>query len=330
MPNNTPNDYKEAIRIKFEREKDDGIYSDYLSNPSQASLRDLCWRIFKSDIINSDDLAIYYNFFKFNFDPNNENTSTSYTDKFKKVGDFLKREKEPAKIDTVNLAGILVGFELRPYQKFNRSLRNEGKEPVNDSNNGEPSSDVEEIMRGCNLPQSDPDEKGEKNESGVDKNTELVLVQKKSEGAIAIYLFKSFIEKICYKFSKRVLRTISITVIIFLCGFLISHYAFPDKECMQWSGDHYEMVDCDLKIQGLVKSANIEILDPTLVHLKKIKVCDTTTYFDKNGVAIIWYAKTANGVDFFDAHGRHPENNSPLRPVTRYILNKYVRSDTGK
>ncbi|MFZ0597569.1 MAG: hypothetical protein WAM46_11370, partial [Flavobacterium sp.] len=95
--------------------------------------------------------------------------------------------------------------------------------------------------------------------------------------------------------------------------------------CMQWSGDHYDIVDCNLKIEGIIKSNKIELLDPTLVNLKKLKVCDTTTYFDKNGVAIIWYAKTANGVDFFNVHGRHPENNSPLRPVTHYILNKYVK-----
>ena len=44
MHNITPEDrYKEEVRSKFEKERSGG-YSNYLGNPSQASLRDLCWK----------------------------------------------------------------------------------------------------------------------------------------------------------------------------------------------------------------------------------------------------------------------------------------------
>ena len=93
---------------------------------------------------------------------------------------------------------------------------------------------------------------------------------------------------------------------------------------MQWSGDHYETVDCELYTNDPVKLNSIKPLDKNLIDLKKIKVCDTTTFF-KNGEAIIWYAKTENGIDFFNTHGRHPENDHALKPVTHYIVNKYVK-----
>ena len=161
--------------------------------------------------------------------------------------------------------------------------------------------------------------------NGIEEINGIEVIKPQINSFVNLSTKKSTKESTRFIFTERIQRTIiGIVGILCLIG-LITYFAFPDKECMQWSGDHYEMVDCDLKIQGLAKSANIEIIDPTLVNLKKIKVCDTTTYFDKNGVAIIWYAKTANGIEFFDAHGRHPENNSPLRPVTHYILNKYIK-----
>ncbi|MNT48252.1 hypothetical protein D3C72_1850220 [compost metagenome] len=106
---------------------------------------------------------------------------------------------------------------------------------------------------------------------------------------------------------------------------MLIYLAFFQKQCMQWSSDHYEKVSCDLEVNGLGSFNVIEPFDKTVFDLKKIKVCDTTPFFDKNGEAIVWYGKTANGIDFFNGHGRHPENNSSLKPVTRYILNKYVK-----
>ncbi|HEX9150728.1 MAG TPA: hypothetical protein VF842_01525, partial [Flavobacterium sp.] len=88
--------------------------------------------------------------------------------------------------------------------------------------------------------------------------------------------------------------------------------------------DHYEIVDCELSTNNSENFKIIKPLDKSLLDLKKIHVYDTTTFF-KNGEAIIWYAKTENGIDFFNTHGRHPENDNPLKPVTHYILNKYVK-----
>ncbi|MCG9791168.1 hypothetical protein [Flavobacterium algicola] len=110
---------------------------------------------------------------------------------------------------------------------------------------------------------------------------------------------------------------------ILVLGFAISRFVFPEKQCMQWSDDHYEVVNCDLEVNALVSLKNVEPFDKRKCELQKITICDTTSCF-KNGVAIIWYAKTETGIDFFNTHGRHPQNDKPLKPVTQYILNKYV------
>lgn len=308
MHNNTPDDYIEAIRIKYEKEKDEGIYSNYLSNPSQANLRDLCWKIYKSDVVKADDLSVYYDFFKFEFDPNNENTSINYTDKFKKVGAFLRREKQPAKIDTVNFAAILVDFELRPYPKFKK------KSKIGDEKNDIP-SDFEPL----NL-QEEQIKDSETFTDSVEKEVETEEIKPKS-----INLFINFKDNFLDKLKKNLKQTTIGVVIVFGLGFAISHYVFPKKQCMQWSNDHYEKVDCDLKTEGFVVANVVEPFDETKFGLKKITVSDTTTCFNKNGDAIIWYAKTVNGIDFFNTHGRHPENQNPLKPVTHYILDKYVK-----
>lgn len=304
MCNNTLNedDYKEAIKSKYEKEKG-GIYSNYLNNPSQANLRDLCWKIFKSNE-KTDDLSTYNDFFKFKFDSENEDTSISYTDKFKKVGRFFKGETKPAKIDTINFAAVLVDFELRPYAKFRKYY----SEDKNYTKIEDDLMSIETVM-----------------ESGVEISgkTENLDEDKKLED-----LASSFTSTIKNNFFERLLKktksTIIVTTIIFCLIGGVIYFGLIKKSCMQWSGNHYEEVSCDLKVKEIGTYNFVEPLDERVINLRKIQVSDTTTFF-KNNEAIIWYAKVGDSIDFFNTHGRHPENKKPLRPVTQYIVDKYVK-----
>jgi hypothetical protein len=330
---NVENDYKEAIRAKYRKEKEGGDYYDFLAIPGQASLRDLCWKIFRSNP-KKDDLKTYSDFFKFDFDSKEENTSTTYTDKFRKVGTFYKEGKKPAKNSTIELAAILVDFEPRPFNKFrihnlypddisddNLVLENQPKKQIEGSGDLENFLDEKEREKGIEKGIVEEKEDIEVKEKEEEKNDNIKESEVEEESGNEI----ENEEENSNKFNQRIKNAILGVTLVLCIGFSIIFFAFPKKQCMQWSVDHYELVDCDLKIEGFGAYNKIELLDPTLVNLKKIAVCDTTTYFDKNGIAVIWYGRTANGVDFFNAHGRHPENSSPLKPVTRYILNKYVR-----
>ncbi|WP_264524861.1 hypothetical protein [Flavobacterium sp. N502536] len=336
MPTDPFEEYKKAVKKKYEIEKNSG-HSFYLSNPTRGRLRNLCWELFLQQNRNQDDLTVFSSLLGLAFDVNKKNNFDRQIDKFRPIDNFFKGESDPANMDVVNMAAILVDFKARPFNKFRiQELFEDEVQPEEEG-----PIDEGEKIEVLNT------EKEQNKHSGILDNFLVRKEREKGSGREVISgveeikpAVNSFVnvsvEKIPDsnpnpnpgsrpKFPTKMHFTI-MGIIGLLCLISVStYYAFQDKECMQWSGDHYEMVDCDLKIEDPVKYADIEILDPTLIHLKKIKVCDTTTYFDKNGVAIVWYARKANGIDFFDAHGRHPENNSPLRPVTHYILNKYVK-----
>lgn len=317
MCNNTldEDDYKEAVRRKYEKEKD-GIYSNYLGTPSQANLRDLCWKIFKSGNISEDDLAVYNDFFKFEFDGKNENTSPSYNNSFKKLGKFFRGETKPAKIDTINFAAVLVDFEFRPFGKFKKHY-------TNDQKNAEEGNDLMYEIETVTNPEIERDFIKDVDRSIPNKNlnndrnfTEI----HETLNFVGSSVKRKFFEKLFKKSKSTIVVTL---VMFFLIGGVI-YFAFFKKHCMQWSNDHYEIVDCT---SGLDENVSVIIpYNKDLLDFKKVKVCDTTTCFKSDGQAIIWYAKTPNGIDFFNTHGTHPENKKALRPITQYIINKYVKN----
>ncbi|WP_264537301.1 hypothetical protein [Flavobacterium sp. N1736] len=307
MPNNTREHYKEAIRIKFEKEKN-GVNSNYFNPTSQANLRDLCWKIFKSNP-STDDLNVYRDFVGSEFNPSNEDTSIGYTDKFRKVGSFLKRKKEPLKFDTVNFAAILVDFELRPYQKFYALV--DSQKPEEAINNF---LDLEKVNEDEDIEVETPVEKENlPSDNEGNKSTEQEKPSRKTK----------FFEKLLRLFKKSKQTIIIVAIVFGVIGIGTAIYlAFFNKGCMQWSEDHYEVVDCKEGIEG--NPNEIIVYDSHLLDFKKIPVCDTTTWY-ANGQSIIWYGKTNNQVDFFNScgNGRHPETKKTLRPLTDYIKGKY-------
>ncbi|WP_333809267.1 hypothetical protein [Flavobacterium sp.] len=99
----------------------------------------------------------------------------------------------------------------------------------------------------------------------------------------------------------------------------------PDPQCMQWRKNHYEIVDCNSESQqGLLKQYDIIPFDDHQSKLIKIEVSDTTIFF-KNGKSLYWYCKVDGKPEFFNTHGIHPETGKALKPVSEYIVEKYVR-----
>ena len=300
-------DYKKAVKAKFEIEKE-GVYFNFLTPPSQANLRNLCWERFKSNS-NADDLSVFSSFFEFEFDSEKKNHFRDQTDRFRPIGSFLKGEKDPANRFAVELAAILVDFQPRPFKKY----KERGIIILEESIKGP------EVPFAFNIDEEEKNENDEENEYENEAKFENPLIASNQLGLIGNPQPSPSDVLI------RKLKFIAIgVVIVFGLGFLISRYVFPKKQCMQWTGNHYEKVDCDLKANGFAGTNIIEPFDENKYKLKKIKVCDTTRFFNNSNDAIIWYAKKSDSAaDFFNTHGRHPETNKPLRPVTKYIVTKY-------
>lgn len=327
------NSYKEAIRNKYKIEKVEGKNSHYLNNPSQALLRDLCWEIFSTNP-KSDDLNVYRNFFRSEF-KSEEDTSIKYTDKFRKVGRFYKGDIKPANITTVELAAILVDFQPRPFNNFRKKIDDEDLEIYNELKNTtkpsvEVSSNEEKVIDNIELEVNGIKEieRIDDSESAFEikepeqiqsEESEPIQSNETKQTPTAITTFVNMDNKR----KPPIFRYIAICAVLFGLG-LIIYLVLPKKDCIQWSGDHYDEVSCDLKIEGIGTFNSPDPYDERIINLRRIKVCDTTAFF-KNDKAIVWYTKVGDSVEFFNTHGNHPENGKALRPITQYIINKYVK-----
>jgi hypothetical protein len=115
---------------------------------------------------------------------------------------------------------------------------------------------------------------------------------------------------------RRTILTLSIMVTISILSvtFLTSR-----DQCMYWTGDHYQPISCEQKFSDtLVIAYDAE----KIRHFKKI-----TDWRSINGGSIgkLWYVKIDGKIEFYTADGFHPtEIQYRLRPVTSYIINKYV------
>lgn len=126
MNNNTLKQYKKAIKTKYDIERN-GKHFDYLYKPSRGKLRDFCWLIFEKKPT-QDDLNVFKNLFGLDFDHTKKNKFKEKKDKFRPIETFFKGETDPANIDAINMAAILVDFEPRPFKKFYEMSKTEKHE----------------------------------------------------------------------------------------------------------------------------------------------------------------------------------------------------------
>lgn len=140
--NNTLEEYKKAIKTKYEIEKE-GEHFDYLYSPSRGKLRDLCWLIFENNPT-QDDLNVFRNLLCIDFDHTKKNKFKEQKDKFRPIETFFKGETDPSNIDAINLAAIMVDFQPRPFKKFNGKCRIEEAKQTENVEKTKASVEIEE------------------------------------------------------------------------------------------------------------------------------------------------------------------------------------------
>ena len=342
MPNNTFEDYKIAVKNKYEEVRN-SEYFVYLDSPTRGRLRNLCWELFQQQNRNQDDLNVFSSLLGLPFDVNRKNKFEEQIDKFRPIEKYFKGEADPANVEAVNMAAILVNFESRPFNKFRIHnlykdeiqdddgvvLANQQKGQIDGAGNLEVFLDEKErekgIEKGVVEEKEDIEvkEKEEVKESEEIKESSIKEIVSKPE---AINAFVSIQKNPRIKLGPRIRKAVIGLALVLCIGFPIIFFAFPAKGCMQWSGDHYDIVDCDLK----AADNNIELLDPNQIDLKRIKVCDTTSFF-RNEKAVVFYARSRDSLECFNQIGYHPERRSQyLRPITNYMIGKYVSNTPCK
>ncbi|MGG8497732.1 hypothetical protein ACQY1Q_15080 [Tenacibaculum sp. TC6] len=77
---------------------------------------------------------------------------------------------------------------------------------------------------------------------------------------------------------------------------------------------------------GIIMSIGISYF--SIQHQQKmIKIEGTCeySYFDKQGNPRVWYGKNAHGdLELFTSYGLHPETGKTLKPISNYMINKYI------
>lgn len=317
MPTITFEDYKKAIKAKYEEEKN-GEYSNNLNSPTSANLRNLCLKRFDSNN-DKDDLITFKSFFDFPFDKDKKNQfGEEELNKLEAVKRFfLGRTENPAE-DTIQLAAILVDLRPRPFKEFQKQLDpDEIKliEELRDTKHYKPeinsvgfSDEVET--------ENFADFKNE--ETGQDEGEEVEQYENEDLEKIPTGIFSPIKKGGGYGGSSGLKRFLIIAA--FLLGLtLVVYLNMSQKHCMQWMGDHYEKTErsddgyCDT------------YYDARYFDLKKIEVCDTTEFFDDSGRAKVWYIKIGNSVECYNQHAPYPENRQRfLKPITQHIISKYL------
>lgn len=327
MNNNTlENLYKKAV-IKQYKEVKDGEDYIYLNAPTRGKLNKLCWEIFETKPVSADDKVVFNTLLGFPFDLNTKNKFRSNTNQFRPIETFLKEETDPDKIEVVDLAAILVDFQLRPFNKFRRQIDPDDLELIRELR--DTNFTKEEISSDNQITEVEIDSAIDpEKDFVVEEEPEPILceesetIQDEEPKPTTMTISPSI--PIEDKTKPNKWRYLGIAAIVLVGLGLITYFNLSKKECIQWSGDHYEEVSCDLKIQGIGTFNSPEPYDERIINLRRIKVSDTTIFF-KNEKAIIWYAKVGDSIQYFNTHGMHPETGRALRPITPYIINKYVR-----
>lgn len=285
MKKNTIDDYKKAVKTKYEEAKT-GEFSGFLLKPSPAELKNLCLVLFDKGI-NKLDQEILDRFFDLN-DKSNKRKQIEYfdADRLRPISNFLKGKTETTRPVNMDLIAVLVDFDPRPYRKFIGGNKME----LTDGNA----------------------------ENGILKKDKKVEDEARKE----IVIFEQFKKK---SISKKIALAVMPLFVLGSVSYGVKNIFFPDKNCMVWVKNHYEAVEYDkVKDTAEVTPFNQGLLD----NFKKITVSDTTTFF-RNGNydnPLVWYGKSSNKkeYEYFNQPGLHPETGKTLKPITKYIIGKYI------
>jgi len=285
-------EYKSAIKIKYQSSKMEDV-SGILLNPSPAQLRNLCLIHFDNSLSINDESTMKV-FFKVKEGEDLRRAIEKFEiARFRPIISFVTGEQDSDNSARIELAAILVGLEKRPYSKFLKE---------------------ELVVKPLKFINEDIHESISKDEQLMD-----------TEENVQTFVGDSINTTINGLGRFKIVYVVSFfSILSLLCLFV---WNFKNEgDCMVWNKDHYEAVSCDIvsNKMSLISPIVTKKEENIISNFKKIKVCDTTSFF-KLGKPCVWYGKSADGnYDCFTAPGLHPETGITLKPITQYMISKHI------
>lgn len=115
------------------------------------------------------------------------------------------------------------------------------------------------------------------------------------------------------------------TLLILVTGFVLFlgiNYINSEK-WMKWEGNHF--VETDFDGHKVEKGQIVIFNENKMDNFKKIEPTCETQFFNSKGNAQLWYGKNRKGeLEYFTDLGKHPETGKTLKPITKYMNNKYI------
>jgi hypothetical protein len=106
----------------------------------------------------------------------------------------------------------------------------------------------------------------------------------------------------------------------------LQQFSNKTKSCMQWQENKYVVLDCSSdSIQTLIDNP-VLALDKNSFQLKKVNPYHCKPYF-KYRKPNLWYHKMNGEIEYFNRAGKHPITGKDLKPITPYMIKKYLKEE---
>lgn len=303
-------DYLDAIIRHYELQKKQQSLPQPMWNPTPAKLRDLCVAVYVERVENRD-METLRRFFETPGDGDLLKAIRRFgIDKFRPLVNFLNGDTKAPDDKNIQLLGWLLNFPRRPFDKT-LDYQGGGLDEPNFAKT-QPEIAAEEPEFVVKEPDVAPRNELMHAESG--KEAEHIP----NEVAVTPN-------------AKRKNRTLLVALAVMAVGIstyfiyqgtkTTSFIAPGQKNCMIWTGDHYQSIACDsLASRGLAQGLD----SLTLINCRRITRPDTISAKD---IGKIWYQKRGkDSMEYYTGGGRDPLNpNCDLHRLTRYMYNKHFQ-----
>ncbi len=123
-------------------------------------------------------------------------------------------------------------------------------------------------------------------------------------------------------YSKHRAKSVGILALVLLAIVWINRSS-TQQQWMQWQGNQYVEVPFNKEQHQL---GTLKVLDQkTLNQFKRVQPNCNTIFFTGTDKPLVWYGKAPNKeYQFFSHRGDHPLTGKPLKPITRYMIKKYI------
>ena len=114
-----------------------------------------------------------------------------------------------------------------------------------------------------------------------------------------------------------------ISILLIIIIGIVSYNYITRQRWMVWDENQYIEVKFDLDRYDVNQ---IKIYkDDRIDFFKKVITDCNTNFFSEDGTVQIWYGKNKNKeLEYFTSFGLHPETGITLKPITQYMISKYI------